>query len=529
MPSMPKSSLDQLRLPLDDLSGGVRSDVSTLQIPPGSCQPGSKNIYWTSGYLQPRPGMLNTFCASEATSGEIVSVIVSREYSLASNGYVDALSRIRKSSGTYTYEKETGRNPQTWASPTIAPGCFTLPKGVPHFSWDNFAGKTYVAGFQELIEISPSTGAALVHSFQSVNSLKPPQYPSIVVAGDQRLFLADCYDRMEGAYIPSRIYWSGSILPRVWRGGPGGGTSGYIDLPRNTKRITGVVASTAGLMVFTDNEVYFGYYAGIPLGYVFRGFINGVGCSSHETIKPYRDGSYIWLGGDNVYIGVPGQSPVAIGDKIRLRLREVCDESRLRESFAVLDMERNLYHLFVPSSSSPNGLLVGFTLNIRQGSWWENEFVFPIKCGASIQLGLWDNRFLLGSTDSRVFDFNKEASLDISTPFPVDFTSGAITARTITGGACEMASFQWARLHSLHNDVDPQQLDYTFWATIGLDNWTGQSSVDLQVVDGTPNKVSSSARIQGEHFCLQLSSSDARNFPPTSKIDLGFIPLAGVR
>lgn len=531
MPSIQKSFNEQSRLYLDDLSSGIRSDISPLNIPLGGAQTGTTNLIWLNGFLRPRAGMGTTFAVSEPqlNLGEVRAMPIYRTYS--SPEYTDKLSRVRKqtSGGIYVFETEVSRNPQVWSIPTTTVGAFSAPRNYPHITWANFRGDLFIAGFNELLKFNPSTGVTFVHSAQPVGALKPPQSPGIVVAGDSRLFLADCYDQFETANVPGRLYWSDSLLPHVWNGGEGSGSSGYMDLPRNNRSITGLIVSSAGLVAFTDREMYLGYFVGMPKVYEFRGVTNGVGCVSHETIRPYRDGSYIWLGGDNVYIGVPGQMPVAIGDKIRNRLREIAVESRLREAFASIDIEQNLYHLYLPGSGSSSGLVKCLTCNIRSGSWWEADLSQSMKCTSEISLGPWDNRLLLGTTDCRCLELSYSTATDAGTVYPTTFKTGVIAVKTVFGQAAEIADFQWARVHATQEGLTSQELGFRFFGSIGLDNWLSDTAIQKQTVDGTPDHVYASGRRSGENLYLELFTLDARQFPASSRIDLGMIPQGGTR
>lgn len=506
--------------PVKDLSQGIFSEVAPIQIPPGGAQPGTNNAIWLNGYLRPRPGMGLKYGGGSPAPAAVKSLPIYK-----SPNQPDILFRMRYDSiSSYSLESLIAFSPEistTWslnaANLNQAPGGYHLP-------WCNFSNKMFIAGLVDTIAYNGPTFT--VESQQPNAAFKIPKNAMIVAAGDSRLFIADHTNPDTNIRVPHRLSWSDFGAPYTWNGGEGAGTSGFLDLPRDSRAITGVVSNSAGLMVFTARETYFGVFVGLPEVYEIRGYTNNVGCLSHETIRSYKDGSYIWLGDDNVYMGAPGQQAIPIGDKIRIRMQQVCRLDWMYKSFAVIDHFNNLYHLVCPSSTT-NDLTLMFTLNIKSGAWWEGNFPnFSLCCGAEFRPNDWKGEPIMSGAIGKVLDLGFEYRRDIGLPFSVDWVSGVVAADQISQGV-KVASMQWVRSQAVRDGVESAQLDYKLYGSTGLDNWIETSVDQPQVFDGSNNnRAYSSGKIESENFYAKVSGiSDT--FPLIAKMEVGFVPTPG--
>ena len=526
-PSTERGQLEHRVFPLEDLSLGIDTSTSSVNAPPGSSQEGTNNLIWLNGFLRPRAGLTDKHAVSDASTGEVVSMPIYREYSSPASAYIDKLARIRKNGSSYTLETEVSINPQVWS--TVSSGSLlSSPRGYPHITWTNFKGKLYIAGFDKLLEFSPGGGLVSVASQQAVTVLQPQQSPGIVAAGDARLFIADCYDQFSGQQVPGRVCWSDFNNARIWNGGEGGASSGSLDLPRLNRSVTGLAVGSSGLMIFTERETYLGSFVGSPKTYALGGYINNVGCVSHETIRAYRNGSYVWLGDDNVYIGAPGQMPQAIGDQIRLRIRKAVNLAELARSTAHIDIANNLYHLFLPAVGNSN-LTKVFTFNFKKPGWWEGELTLPVKCSSELRLGPWEYDHLLGGTAGKCYTSSYSYSRDLTTNFEARFKTSVMSSKNLFQGRAELASYDWARVHASRPDNLTDSLSYVFWGSNGLDSWESKASLQTQDLDGSDDKIAVSQRLQKENFYLELYNTDARQFPFISRIEFGATPMGNVR
>lgn len=504
--------------PVKDLSQGIFSEVAPIQIPPGGAQPGTNNAIWLNGYLRPRPGMGLKYGGGSGTTA-IKSLPIYKQ-----PNQPDTIFRMREDSpSSFTLDSLVAFTPSSTTWVQHASGR-DQAVGAYHLPWCNFSNKLFIAGLEYTLGFN---GAAFTVDSQQPNAtFKIPKNAKIVAAGDSRLFIADHDNPDTNTRVPHRLSWSDFGAPYTWNGGTGGGTSGFLDLPRDSRDITGVVSNSAGLMIFTARETYFGVFVGPPEVYEIRGYTNNVGCLSHETIRSYKDGSYIWLGDDNVYMGAPGQQSIPIGDKIRIRMQKVCRLDWMYKSFAIIDHFNNLYHLVCPSVTTSD-LTIMFTLNIKSGAWWESNFPnFSLCCGAEFRPNDWKGEPILSGALGKVLDLGFEYRSDIGLPFSVDWVSGVVASDQIAQGLAT-ASMQWIRSQADRDGIESARLDYKLYGSTGLDNWIETLVDQPQTFDGSNNnRAYSSGKIESENFYAKVSGT-SDSFPLIAKMEVGFVPTPG--
>lgn len=528
MPPYAKSSTDLKRFPIENLSQGILVDRNITQIPPGGAQ-SSLNFIWVDGYLRPRQGFGTRYSNGDANQniGYIFSIPVFTRPNLP-----DTLCRVNYTASLgLSFQVQSSFSSTTSIWNTIASGFSQSAYGY-HYPWCNFKNRLYVAGLAETHQFDGTFWVTL-ESQQTDIPLKCPSNANIVSSGDGRIFMADVVERGSGIRVAHRLCWSDLLRAQVWNGGDGGGSSGFIDLPRDSRAITGLVTATSGLMIFTAKDTYFGAFTGSPKVYDLRGVVNNVGCVSHETIRPYRDGAYIWLGDDNVYMGAPGQIPTPIGDKIRNRIKQKCRLDHMYKSFAVIDYDNNLYHLFTPDgpsateSGSVNTRM--FTCNLKTSSWWEAEVGYAFYAASQFRESDWTSRMLTGGYQGLVCDMGFDYLNDLNLPIAGLWASGVISADKLFGQQAEQASFQWARVHAIRPDGTLDNVGFKFWGSQGLDQFRSVTPA-VQTLDSTDaRKLATSERLDAENFYVEVSFATAQQCPHIARIDTGFIPLGVTR
>lgn len=371
------------------------------------------------------------------------------------------------------------------------------------------------------------TTLATVDSLQSNANLKVFDKPKIIIAGDSRLFGADCMNQSDGTgtRVPYRLFWSDLLDGTRYKGGVGGGSSGFVDLAKDSDPITGLYYANSSLLVFKPNSIHLGYAAGPPKFYDFREIVSGVGCVSHSTIKLYREGIVLWLGDDNIYAGGVNRQPQAIGDRIRPRLREVILLSSIEKARAVVDRQNHLYHLFLPDSGATynNKVIRIFTVNLKNGSWWEgsyNQSGIDITDGLEFRDAPWSTQQLLASADGRIFNFSFNNTADLGTAFSTSWTSGVMMVKSFAKDT-DQASFQMLRITS--PDGSPAR-SMQLLASIGkgLDRFE-TTSFGNQTIDGSSDIYVSNRPKSGETFKLQLASADSTTVPRIAALGVGAI------
>lgn len=502
-------------LPISDVGLGLYTDVNPLQIPLGGCESCS-NMVWVNGYLRARPGVATAFTPAPNAN----SVTHLNFYSDLSGNV--QLMRLSLSGTTLSLYRHNG----SW---NLVSGAISGGSSAIQPTSCNFKGSFwFTTGDGELMHYDGTTLSS-VDSLQSDAILKVFDKPRIVVAGDSRLFIADCHDASDGTgtRVPYRIAWSDFLDGTVWKGGVGAGSSGFVDLPKNNEPITGLYYSNSGILVFKPNRIYLGYAAGPPKNYDFREVVSGIGCVSHATIKQYREGIILWLGDDNIYAGGINRQPQAIGDRIRPRLREALLLSSIDKARAVIDRQNHLYHLFLPDGSADHSgeNLRIFTVNLKNGSWWEGSFSaegLNITDGLEYRDAPWSNRLLLATIDGRILEYSFSNTSDVGVPFSASWVSGTMSVKSFVN-SIDQASLQMLRIVS-PNEAASKAMTLQAFIGQGLDRFVS-STFGVQTIDGASNIYTSARPKAGETMKISLATADSSSMPKIASMSLGVIPV----
>lgn len=498
-------------LAITNIGEGLHTDVNLFEIPSGGASQAS-NVVWVDGYLRPRPGLAQIYTPFPFGNEAICHLGLYTDF----ENNVTLMAVTRPSPTTLSVYRYTS----SWI--TVITG-LAGDSGIPITSC-NFKGYWWMTtGAGDMYRYDGTTFAA-VKSLQSEARFKLFDKPRIVVAGDSRLFIAGCCTSQDGSnanFTAYRVAWSDFLLGEVWGGGIGGGSSGYVDLAQDSAPVSGLYYSNSALLVFKPNSIYLGYAAGPPKTYDFRQFVSGIGCVSHDSIKIFREGQILWLGDDDVYLGGPAASPTAVGNRIRPRLRSIVDLPSIETAKAVIDRQNYLYHLILPSGSAGNRIHRLFTINLRNGSWWEGSLDVPnISIGGAVdfRLGPWRNRQLLGTSDGKIYDFDLGNTSDNGVAFPCTWRSGMAAVRRLTNNQLEQANLLHIRVQAPYKAGGAITLS-AFYGT-GMDRMT-QLSFGIQQVSGTQDYMTSEQTPAAEHFQVQMDGS-SDTWPLIAELGVAF-------
>lgn len=497
---------------IQDLGHGLRTDVNLFDIPSGGCA-ACQNVIWSDGYLRARPGLAEIYGPYPFGGNSICHLALYSDFS----ANVTLMAVTRPTANTLNVYKYSGG---VWAAVSLG---LAGDSNIPITSC-NFKGYWYMTtGAGDLYRYDGTTWAS-VQSLQSVARFKIFDRPRIVVAGDSRLFIAGCYTTNDGtasgSFVPYRVAWSDFLLGETWGGGTGGGSSGFVDLAQDSAPVSGLYYSNSSLLAFKPNSIYLGFSAGPPKTFDFRQFVSGVGCVSHQTIKRFREGQILWLGDDDIYLGGINANPIPLGSHIRPRIRSVVDLATISKSLAVIDQQNYLYHLLMPSSSTFRNSIL-FTVNLRNGSWWEGLLAVPsINVGAACEFrqGPWRTRQLLGTADGKVHDFDLANTTDNGTAFNCSWRSGMAATRKLANNQTEQATLEHIRVQALYNAGASVNLS----ALIG-DGMDRMQSISFgsQTVNAISDLMTSNRPFSGEHFQIVLESTGA-TMPQIAEFGVGF-------
>lgn len=491
-----------------DLGKGLFTDTNLFDIPSGGCA-ACNNVLWLDGYLRARPGLSEVF--PSAPSSDPVCHL---DYYTNYQGISKLMRVSRPSPTTLAVWAYSGGS---WG--LVASGLLG-DSSVPITS-ANFHGKWYMTTGVGPMYRYDGTSFVTVASLQSTARFKVFDAPRIVVAGDSRLFVADCYTSQDGSKtdrVPYRVAWSDTLNGESWGGGTGGGTSGFVDFAQDSTPITGLYYSNSSLMVFKPTSIYIGYVAVPPKTYDFRQFVSGVGCVSHQSIRSFKEGTIVWLGDDDIYLGGPNNSPQAAGSSVRPRIRAIVDLLSIEDAVAVLDRQNFFYHLFLPNLSDST-LKKLFSLNMRNGSWWEGEFSsFQVGCATEYRQGAWYPQYLLGGNNGKIAEFSMSNLTDLGQNFNCNWTSGMAAVRKLTGNKTEQAFLDHIRVQALSSGADRVTL-----GAITGDGMDRLESISFgeQVLDGASSVMTSSRTYCREHFQIQVTGVSA-SFPKIAEIGVVF-------
>lgn len=495
---------------LDQLGTGLISDMNPLEVPPGACVAGS-NLVFMDGYLRPRPGIGEVYQTLSTNSLQQISRYINN------SGTVRLMRLEKNGSDLILYHYTSG----AWTAATGASLAGLYASIAPtSCSWKG--DWWFTTGGGELHKWNQTGNTVKVSTLSPAAAQAPPLYPRYIVAGNARLFLADTYDIAGSVRVPYRVHWSDTLDGTVWNGDELGGSSGYVDLAdEDSDPVTGLYYSGSTLMVFKPNSIHIGIPAGPPKIYDFRQRTTGIGCVCHQSIKPYIDGWIYWLGDDNVYRGGVDRAAEPVADHILPRLREVVQLTNIQNTRALIDRENHFYHLFFPVGGRNYKI---FSLNLKNGSWWEGAFAnanMNVTAALEYRSSNWTRQMLLATDAGKVYEFSFSYLNDDGTSVSTSWTSGVVSVPKLTQGAAEQASLQTLRVQATAGDV---QL-----GTYHGDNLDRMELTDFgtQTCDGSSQVMRHKRPPSAENFQIQLNHASAATGAKITKLGIGAVLLDG--
>lgn len=497
------------------LRKGAFYDRHALEIPDGGAFD-SLNVISVNGVLRPRPGLgpspvdpdglpnipirvLDEYVRFDGTR----SLVVVNGPNTDGPGLFGGIY-YNDDDGTGWHDIFT-ENTIANAGPLVAErvnGSSVTFKGVWYFNnWANEDAVVYWDRPGAVVDYlsSPSTqpNAQLRGAFASKH----------LAAHPDRLIVANIKYTADGEEKAYRVAWSAKLNAKVWRNEQssdvGSGTSGYVDLADRSDPITALYASGDIVLAFRARSVYQGDFVGAPLMYKFRRLAEGAGCIAASTLCEYRDGTLLWLGDDNVYIGTANEVPRPVGEAIQPLIRRLCNVELLDRAVGVVDQDYHVYHLFLPNNT--NGKVdVVLMLNLKDFSWWPGSLAasgMDVRAAVNYRRGTWDSKVLLGGNDGQVYDFSFDVVGDKGVVFPAYWQSGILSVDRYFQGI-EQASIQQLRAYSGSGSVNLKLIQGD-----GLDRL---STFDFgnQVFDGTSSLDVSRRPKKAEHGMIKATWVD---------------------
>lgn len=521
----PYSNSVLVKAPLMDLQQGLFTDVHPMNIPLGGASY-VRNLVYVDGYVRPRAGVGQLYSSPDAYR----VVHINRYVPLS--GDVE-LIRISKdnSSKMHIFSYKSG----SWVRLTPLAGIAGVLSSTyqPHSA--NFAGKLYITPGDGDIYVYDGTTLAALDTLISNPLRRPFANPRYIAASESRLFIADFIDNEDASAIgavryPYGVAWCDSSNPELWSTGStvGSGTATFQYIPTGSEPITALYAApNSTLMVFKAREIYLGTFVGSPKVYKIELQVRGPGCVSQATIREWRNNSILWLGDDNVYLGVPGETPQPVGDKIRPSLYSIGASFPLSKARAVIDRTNDLYHLIIPDSSSVSGTVAHkFTLNLRNNSWWEGQYNLgdgvSIEDALDYRTGDWQSRQLLATSDGRILEQALSYTSDDGNAFATRWESGVVAYRSLSSNKSEQGQAELIRAIARSGSVNFELI----WGD-GMDRFT-TTAFGSQNCDGT-SSVYTSGRQVSEHFKVAFYHSDVAAAAQIMGIIFGYIPHGDTR
>lgn len=352
-------------------------------------------------------------------------------------------------------------------------------------------------------------GATLtdVRAAQTVDGLKVPESPRIVVAHPDRLIIADMKNST-GQRIRYRVAWSAQLDANVWRndlsGDVGSGSAGFVDLADETDPINALYASGDIILALRARSIYQGDYIGTSLVYKFRQISEGAGCVAPGTLQVYRDDFLIWLGDDNVYVGGPNRRPQPVGSPIEPYIRKFVDFTRIECATATIDRDFHLYHLFLPSQATGNYDIM-LTFSLQTGSWWIGVISATANISAvathDFQPFFWNSENIIGSENGKLYCCDFNFLTDDGQNFPAFWESGLLAVDRFIRGT-EQATIQEMRAYAESGSIG---LSLKFGN--GFDRFDTRE-FGTQLFDGTSSINRTERPKKAEHAKARLTWND---------------------
>ncbi len=540
-----------------DISKGLYTNMPLTQIPPGGCSAVS-HLVLQHNFLVPRPSFNTVNGLGTINSGHTV-MHLNMFTMLTGTQYMMAITMKNSDSTIHVYYF----NGTTWADITGSLSA-TFTDRFDICTSCNFKGKWYfTTGGRTNLYSWDGVAVAVAEVTNATPALSPPTAPMIVMASGARLFLLNA--KTSGTRIPYRVYWSDFLLPTVWNGGVGGGSSSYQDLLDDNEPIVAGYITPDSIYIFKPTSIYSSPAStGYPTYFEFTRFKTKQGCVAPLTIKSYND-KLIFLGHDNVYMA-DKQNILPIGDTIIPDIQPYIVYGNIENCISSLDPINKLYHLFVPYDYI-TGTIVGgpfpiliieklfcnaYHLNLENGAWTrtgigstsvsDNNGIdytkINLNCSYDMPYSSQSiNRNYFGDTTGRVvsMDFNIALAQDLENGFTPFWTSGILDAFEISQGQYNKLILRDIIIETEEDydylNVEPNATSLNIVGEFSChvawgDYLYGMGTKHLgtkKMYKGEPSKGIFITNKQGKYFKIKLTMPHPFNGGRISKIVLNFV------
>lgn len=166
-----------------------------------------------------------------------------------------------------------------------------------------------------------------------------------------------------------RVQWNDRGSASSWTGG----LSGFVDLLDMRGAITKLHPHDAGVLVFSDEETWYGVPAQFPFTFSFDALDRGVGCPYPWTVTETPLGT-MFLSKDYQLYLVPsgGGKPQPIGQRLHRTIRENID--RPGRAFGVYDRSNSLYQFYYAVRGGLGWPQKAAFLDVSSGAWAPQTF-----------------------------------------------------------------------------------------------------------------------------------------------------------
>lgn len=500
-----------------NLQQGLFFDRNKIDIPPGGCQSCS-NVIFLDGVIRPRPGLLELYAPFPSTEP---LVHIGETYPVAPEQ--PRLILVYRNSGTGDltfYERVSG----AWVLRTSAP-LITMAEGDIAQSVNFNGGWFFIGGGSHDLAYMPTTGTAVdfTDAIQPDIALQCPDQPKVLASLTDRLIVANFINPDTGQRDPGGIAWSDHLEAFTWGTGVGAGTANRTKLGVGSTPITAIHTYGDVVTVFKPREVYLGKFVGGGQTLSYSLQVDGPGCVSARTLARYKDGKFLWLGTENVYMTRPGELPQPIGEPIKNRIRQIVDLENIEKSFALCDRDDDIYWLFMPKISDSQVKVV-FGCNLRQGgAWFEGEIEMSDSLASSGEQfdTTWVKKQLLGSSGGKLYHYDFDTVNDDGSAFTCDWTSGVFSGELLTKAQNQQVVVEQARVYT---DVVGAEVDLTVYTGNSMDHWH-ERDFGTQVFSGedTEDNTHPEKTRSGEFFYLRFSFLSTATAAHIQGVTLGII------
>lgn len=183
---------------------------------------------------------------------------------------------------------------------------------------------------------------------------------------------------ISGASYKTRLQWPDTADFEDWSAG----NSGSHELTGTDFIMHGVRFKGDYVVIAKKKSVWLGYSTNDSDIFQFDRRVSGIGTVAPHTLCCLGD-IVVFLGEDDVY-SFDGIDCISIGEGIRDELVVMQNPKQIAKSFGYVVMDKNEYHLVIPSSSS-DYCDREYVWNYKLNAWSKNSLAYNLTCSAAWQ------------------------------------------------------------------------------------------------------------------------------------------------